>query len=211
MAVAGAEPCLENEQWQWRGPDGFQARWHPFAPKIELVLAAEDRFRVSWDCLAPGAAVKRTLGNGSGSSAAQDSLSPGLGYLEHLRIESTRSELPFRKLRWGRAHAGHSSLVWIHWARGRDLSVVCEDGVQVDGRIELLPEGGVRVQTTRGEWETGRAKPLGDLRHLFPRWLFRLAPGMVPVQERKMTGPVRLKTNSGEVTGSGVWEEVEWP
>ncbi|HWI57149.1 MAG TPA: hypothetical protein VNZ22_07975 [Bacillota bacterium] len=208
-----AAPRLEGGQWQWQGPDGFDARWAPSGPGVESVLAAEDQFQVRWSCIAPRAAVTRSNGGGRGRCAGQDSVSRGLGYLEHLSIETTRPELPFRELWWGRAHVGESSLVWIRWGGGRELTLLIEDGVQVNGQLETLPQGGVRVQTARGQWETGAGRALcdRDVRRAFPRWLVWLTRGMTPVRELKLAGSVRRRTAAGEVTGTGVWEEVKWP
>jgi hypothetical protein len=207
-----AEPTLQGGQWEWKGPDGFQARWRPSGPGVELALAADDRFQARWNCVAPRAAVTRTGGRGRETLTGQ-AVSHGVGYLEHLRLEVAGPGLPFRKLWWGRAHAGQSSMVWIRWGEGRELSLVLEDGVRVEGRIETLPQGGVRVRTSRSRWETGTGHPLcnRDTRGSFPRWLVWLTRGLAPARELKMAGSVRQSGATGELTGSGVWEEVEWP
>ena len=205
-------PALENGQWVWQGPDGFHARWAPSGPGADCLLASEDHLRVRWNCLAPKAAVTRFNGGQTCKAAGASAISRGLGYVEHLQIETDRTALPFRELRWGRAHAGESSLVWIRWGRGRELSLLLENGAQVSGRLETFPNGGARVQTGQGEWETGSGRPLcdRDMRRSFPRWLVWLAGGMAPAREIKMAGPVRLRAASGDFTGSGIWEEVQW-
>lgn len=132
--------------------------------------------------------------------------------MEHLQIETDRPDLPFRELEWGRAHAAESSLVWIRWGRGRELSLLLENGAQVNGKLETFSKGGARARTEHGEWETGSGHALcdRDARRSFPRWLVWLARGMAPSRELKMAGPARLRTASGDFTGSGVWEEVRW-
>ena len=207
-----AEPGLENGQWAWQGPDGFQARWEPSGPGMDCALAWDDHLRVRWNCLAPKATVIRMNGNGNGKAAGASAVSRGIGYVEHLRIETDRPDLPFRELCWGRAHAGESILVWIRWGRGRELSLLLENGARVDGKMETFSQGGARVQTEHGEWETGSGHPLcdRDTRRSFPRWLVWLAGGMAPARELKMAGPARLRAASGDFTGSGVWEEVRW-
>jgi hypothetical protein len=206
-----APPVLNDGQWEWRGPDGFHGCWRPTGTGAEFDLGSDDRFRVHWNCLVPRAVVTAN-GVGDGSHVGKSTVCEGIGYLECLQIESTMRGLPFRQLCWGRAHAGESSLVWIRWGRGRDLTLVLEDGIQVSGKIEALCAGGVRVQTARGEWETGVGRPLcdRDVRRSFPRWLIRLAGGMAPARELKMAGPVRLRTVTGIVAGTGIWEEVTW-
>jgi hypothetical protein len=206
------EPGLENGQWVWKGPDGFHARWEPSGPGADCVLASDEHLRVRWNCLAPKATVTRILGDGTEKAAGGSAVSSGIGYVEHLQIQTDRPCLPFRQLGWGRAHAGESSLVWIRWGRGRELSLLLENGARVNGRLETFSKGGARVRTEHGEWETGSGRPLcdRDTRRSFPRWLVRLAGGMAPEREIKMAGPARLRTASGDFTGSGVWEEVRW-
>lgn len=208
-----SEPRLEDGQWAWRGPDGFHARWKPSGPGADSLLASDDQLQVRWNCLAPKATVKRNDGSETTRATGASAVSLGLGYVEHLQIDTNRPDLPFRDLWWGRAHAGESSLVWIRWGRGRELSLLLENGVRVNGTLETLSNGGARVHTERGEWETGNGHSLcdRDVRRSFPRWLVWLAGGMAPAREIKMAGPVRLRNTSGELTGSGVWEEVRWP
>jgi hypothetical protein len=207
-----APPRLAGGQWQWQGPDGFVARWEPSSPGLESDLASDNRFRAHWNCIVPRAVVTRTYGAGTAGGNAQTGQLPGTGYIEHLRLETTLSSLPFRDLWWGRAHAGASTLVWIRWGRGREFSLLVEDGVAANGRFETLPNGGVRVHTARGQWETGCGHALcdRDVRRAFPRALVWLTGGLAPARELKMSGPVRCHTASTECTGSGVWEEVTW-
>jgi hypothetical protein len=176
------------------------------------VLASEDHLRVRWNCLAPKATVTRMISDELGRAAGGGAVSHGIGYVEHLQIETDKPSLPFRELEWGRAHAAESSLVWIRWGRGRELSLLLENGAQVNGKLETFSKGGARVRTEHGEWETGSGHPLcdRDARRSFPRWLVWLARGMAPSRELKMAGPARLRTASGDYTGSGVWEEVRW-
>lgn len=206
------KPRLDNGQWLWRGPDGFHARWEPSAPGEDCMLAWDEQLRVRWNCLAPKATVTRINGDAVGNTATSGAAPRGLGYVEHLRMETDRPELPFRELWWGRAHAGESSLVWIRWGRGRELSLLLENGARVDGKLETFPNGGARVRTEYGQWDTGSGRPLcdRDLRRCLPRWLVWLARGMAPAREIKMAGPARPRTASGDYTGSGVWEEVRW-
>jgi len=176
------------------------------------MLAWDEQLRVRWNCLAPKATVTRINGDAVGNTATSGAAPRGLGYVEHLRMETDRPELPFRELWWGRAHAGESSLVWIRWGRGRELSLLLENGARVDGKLETFPNGGARVRTEYGQWDTGSGRPLcdRDLRRCLPRWLVWLARGMAPAREIKMAGPARPRTASGDYTGSGVWEEVRW-
>jgi len=134
----------------------------------------------------------------------------GVGYLEHLHVNSKKMRLPFRKLWWGRAHAGQSSVVWIRWGNGRELNLVIEDGVQARGSLESMPNGGMRIETARGQWETGNNCRLEGLGHSLPGWLLRLGKRMAPAKEVKRSGPVCFRTGTGAFTGSALWEEVEW-
>jgi hypothetical protein len=206
-----AEPRLENGQWVWTGPDGFDARWVPQGSGLDTVLASERRLRVRWNCLAPRAAVTRILG-GEIRNTSEGEASHGFGYVEHLEIETDGPGLPFRELWWGRAHAGESSLVWIRWGRGRELSLLLENGVRVKGGLETHSQGDVLVRTDFGEWKIVNGRPFcdRDARRSFPPWLVWLTRGLAPASEIKRTGPVRLRSVLGEVTGSGVWEEVGW-
>ena len=121
-------PARENGAWNWTGPDSFTARWKPTAPGIESVVADDEDLHMSWKCVAPRASVERfsagTLRTSIPScDGVQQAIAHGTGYLECLRVQSTRAGLPFRNLWWGRAHAGESNLVWLRWKRGRDLSL----------------------------------------------------------------------------------------
>jgi hypothetical protein len=206
------KPSLDNAQWSWRGPDGFHARWEPSGPGTDCVLASEDRFRVRWNCLAPKATVIRINGAKIENAPGESSPARGIGYVERLQISANLPTLPFRQLFWGRAHAGNSSLVWIRWGRGRDLSLLLENGARVHGTLDTSQKGAIRAQTDLGEWETLGAVTLcdRDTRLCFPRWLVCLARGMAPAREIKMTGPVRLRSPSGDFSGSAIWEEVSW-
>jgi hypothetical protein len=176
------------------------------------VLAWDDQLRARWNCLTPKAVVTKMRNGEIGKTRDGSAVSRGIGYVEHLQIETGGPNLPFRDLWWGRAHAGESSLVWIQWGRGRELSLLLENGARVNGRLETLSNGGARIQTEHGEWETGSGRPLcdRDVRRSFPCWLVRLARGMAPAREVKMAGPARLRNASGDFAGSGVWEEVRW-
>jgi hypothetical protein len=206
-----AKPRLENGQWVWIGPDGFHARWEPSGPGADCALASDARLRVRWNCLAPKATVTR-IHNGEIGKAARKSAVPGIGYVERLQVATDRPDLPFRELFWGRAHAGKSSLVWIHWGRGRELTLLLENGAQVNGKLETLSNGGIRARTALGEWETAGGSLIWDrdTRLCLPRWLVWLARGMAPAREIKMVGRVRLRTAAGDFTGPAVWEEVQW-
>ena len=180
---------------------------------METELAAGDGFRVRWNAVAPRAEVERIEQGGQSHSVASVAKpGRGLGYVEHLRLESAHLKLPFRQLRWGRAHAGEFSLVWIHWSRGRDLSLLVENGARAEGRIETLADGAVKVQTQFGQWATEHGRVLCDreVRRAFPRWLVMLTGGMAPVQELKVAGRVRLTSGGKETEGTGIWEEVSW-
>jgi len=206
-----AKPRLENGRWIWRGPDGFDARWEPSGPGADCALASDARLRVRWNCLAPKATVIR-INNGEIGKAARGSAVPGIGYVERMQIATDGPGPPFRELFWGRAHAGKSSLVWIRWGRGRELTLLLENGARVGGKLETFSKGNIRARTELGEWETAGGSPIWDrdTRRAFPRWLVWLARGMAPAREIKLAGRARLRTASGDYTGSAVWEEVRW-
>lgn len=198
-------PCLADGAWNWTGPDGFDGRWLPSVAGVKRTLASDDRLRIHWNCIAPRAVVERKDGI-RGTTR-------GVGYLECLRVESARLGFPFRDLWWGHACAGQSSLVWLRWGDGRDLSLLLEDGVPTDGRFDTLADGGVSIWTARNRWETAPGRTLcnGDLRRSFPAWLVWLTGGMAPAQELKIAGSVRHTTAPGiESAGTGVWEKVRW-
>lgn len=205
-------PRLENGQWRWRGPDGFEARWKPCCPGVQSELGSSKRFRVRWRCVAPRAAVTRTRRSQTGCFDGQIAASNGLGYIEHLRIELAGFQMPFRDLWWGRAHAGPACLVWIRWGHGRDLWLVFENGIGVNAEFQPRPDGNLCIQTPLGLWETQGRNEICDrnVRRSFPRWLVWLAGGMAPVREHKMSGLVRLHTPSSTFDGTGIWEEVKW-
>ena len=200
-------PIFTDGRWNWTGPDGFRGKWLPSVMGVEKVLAADDGLKVRWNCVAPRALVERCDGMGP------NGITQGVGYVECLRVESTRSGLPFRDLWWGHAYAKDSSLVWLRWGRGRDLSLLLEDGVPTEGKFETLADGGVCVRTKRSEWETSPGRTLcnRDVRRSFPGWLVWLTGGMAPALELKIAGNVRhLAARGGEIAGSGVWEKVRW-
>ena len=206
------EPRLEGGQWHWTAPDGFQARWTPRGPGMESPLGSDRQFRARWTCLAPNAVVTRTRDGAKARGGGPDPGDRGVGYVEHLQLDAAAVGPPFRRLWWGRAHAEESSLVWIRWDGGRDLTLIWENGAPVAGDFESLAGGGARIRTARGQWETGRGRTLcdRDARRSFPRWLVRLAGGMAPTRECKMAGPALWRAGAEESVGTGVWEEVEW-
>ena len=162
-----------------------------------------------WRCVVPRAVVTRVQGRQvDGPEAA----STGLGYIEHLQIQCAGSQMPFRDLWWGRAHAGPSSLVWIRWGRGRDLWVVFENGISVNAEFEPRRDGDVCIRTPLGVWETEARQALCDrnVRRSFPSWLVWLTGEVAPLREHKLAGLIRLRTASSDFDGSGIWEEVTW-
>ena len=213
-------PRLEEGSWSWTGPDGFRGRWTPSVASKSLVLAADDQLQVRWNCVAPRALIERSRDGGrrNGDNVLLAGRGPerttrGVGYLECLRLQSSRSTLPFRELRWGRAHVGESSLVWLRWGQGRDLSLVLEDGLPSSGNIETLADGGLCIRTEESCWETGAGRILcnRDVRRSFPGWLVWLTGGLAPAQELKIAGAIRQRNSVGvERAGSGIWEEVRW-
>jgi len=202
------EPACDGNSWEWIAPGGFRGHWQPVRSRgEELELSRDSDLKIHWSCLAPDARFdrldpgKKEPGGASGS-----------GYIERLQVQSGRRALPFRSLRWGHANAGDASLVWIQWARGKDLSLILENGVQVPGSIEEMPDGGVKVQTASSCWETLPGKTIcdRDVRKSFSWMLVWLARGLAPSREMKILGNVRRKCGAQTWMGSGIWEHVLW-
>lgn len=81
---------------------------------------------LTWRCLLPRAAV--TLEHGDAKLAM-------VGYAERVELRVPPWELPIDELRWGRAHVGAHTLVWIHARGPRPMRHLFVDGAAVDGDV----------------------------------------------------------------------------
>jgi len=157
---------------------------------------------IDWCCFAPRAMVTFH----DGVEAIE-----GVGYAELLTMTIPPWSLPWDSLRWGRAHAGEHTLVWLELeSQGRRQSRLFADGetpelIQVD-RERVLGAGGeallLQDHRTIREGTLGKnvLSILPDAVNLFPGRLL----GMT---EAKWLSRARI----GTADGFAIHELVRWP
>lgn len=100
--------------------------WRAGAPAIATRELLDEPGALTWHCLQPRADAEVVC---SGRELS------GTGYVEHLELTVPPWQLPIEELRWGRAHVGEHTLVWIDWRGPRMQRHVFLDGVRVDGEV----------------------------------------------------------------------------
>ena len=143
-------PRLEEDgrtlHWHVPGLE-LEGEWQADAAPVERELLPEPG-ALTWRCVMPRARVSVTHG---GERLA------GLGYAEVVELRVPPWRLPIESLRWGRAHVGGRTAVWIDWGGAGGHRWAFLDGREVPGaqvdddRVRLggLDFGLERVATLR--------------------------------------------------------------
>ncbi len=201
----GPPPVIAQSGVAWDcAPLEFSGTWTgPYAPEGEHTLASRSAGRVSWRCLQPRAEVALAL---------RGERFVGRGYTECLSLTLPPWELPIDTLRWGRAHAGSHSVVWVDWSgaeschlvlvdgRARMNGVVTDDAVTAAGlRLNLGPRTLLRGGTIE-ETTVGRVPGLTEV----------LAAVGLRLDERKWLSPCTLELDGATASGSALHEVIRW-
>lgn len=124
----------DGVHWAVRGLE-ISGRWAPAAAPLAPVELLDEPGALTWTCLQPRATVELTH---------ERRRLHGVGYLERVELRVPPWQLPVDELRWGRAHLGPHTLVWIDWRGPRPTTRVFVDGALVDGAV-----GDDEVRTSR--------------------------------------------------------------
>jgi len=183
---------------------GLTGEWRAESPPIEADLLELPEGRIHWQCLAPRAQARASLG---------DRELAGRGYVERLDLSIPPHRLPFRTLRWGRHGSARHAVVWIDWDGSAPARRVWLDGVLKPAAM-IGPAGLPLDQDVRLELDPGR-----DLRDrevtrsvtaLVPTLTQRLAP-LAGMREHKRLSRSRLVGERGPIdVGWTIHEEVTW-
>jgi hypothetical protein len=172
------------------------------APPLAATVLETPAGRVDWCCFAPRAMVVFH----DGAETIQ-----GTGYAELLTLTIPPWSLPWDSLRWGRAHAGERTLVWLELeGQGRRESrLFADDGtpklIQVD-RERVLGAGGEELLLDnhrlirQGTLGKNVLAILPDAADLFPGRL-------IGMMETKWLSQARI----GGAAGFAIHELVRWP
>jgi hypothetical protein len=167
------------------------------------VLHRSDQGTLEWSCLQPLAHSTVQL---------RERRLEGTGYTERIALSVAPWELPIDELRWGRAHFGGRSVVWIDWRGAEPLRLVLCDGREVEP-----------VQVTDDLVSTHRATVrFSDRRVLREGPVAGSSVGSVPgvrqalsragllIQEQKWLSSATLEEGGVTTPGSAIHEVVRW-
>lgn len=119
-------PELHAGRVTWTAPAlDLVGTWSHGAAPLHVELLDEPG-ALSWSCHLPRAQVELRH---RGQRLAGD------GYAESLTMRVPPWRLPIDELRWGRAHVGAHTLVWLDWRGPRPLRRVFLDGHERDGDV----------------------------------------------------------------------------
>lgn len=122
-----ALPEQRGDVIDWRvAPLEVSGRWTTSVHPPLLLELLDEPGALTWSCLQPRADVE--LAHGGRTFSA-------VGYAECVTLRVPPWKLPIDELRWGRAHVGGHTLVWIDWRGPRKMKRVFLDGEAVDGEV----------------------------------------------------------------------------
>jgi len=189
--------------WRWRCESlGLDVSIALSAPPCAARILDTPRGSIEWNCFAPRAHVVFRYG---------DDAIEGTGYAERLVMTLPPWALPWDRLRWGRAHAGEFTCVWIELdgASGRRAwSFVNDRGPAISSgdRDRLLTSDGDELLLD--EHRTLRQGRLGET--VLGIWsdAARLLPARIlGLSENKWLSRARMRG----AHGFAIHEEVTWP
>ncbi len=172
--------------------------WRARAPALAPCELLDEPGALTWHCLQPRAAAEMVC---SGVELA------GTGYAEHVELTVAPWELPIAELRWGRAHVGERTLVWIDWRGPRTQRHVFLDGARVDGEVtdDAVRTGALSVTLTHDV-----ALRAGDVAHTAfaraPALRSLLARHKLVLDEHKWLS----RASDGRHDGWAIHEVVRW-
>jgi hypothetical protein len=157
------------------------------AAPIDARILETDRGRLDWLCFAPRADV---VGRDGDNEIA------GVGYAEVLRMSIPPWSLPWNELRWGRAHVGDETFVWIK----TDTAA----RVYVNGHVGDMSEL---------ELELDRDRVLRD--GVIGKTVLSIVPGSETLFPGRILGLMETKwlsrARTPRGTGFAIHEVVRWP
>lgn len=175
------------------------------APIDSTRLYASSDGAIDWHCLMPRASARVECAG---------RVIKGTGYVERLSMTLPAWRLPMDRLRWGRAHTGNRTVVWIDWSGSAPRRWVWLDGrstVATDVQRDrlLLADGSTLFVDEQRTIRDGAIGP--ELLQLIPALarlpLSRTLAGV----ETKWIGRATLQCTQGKVEqGWALHEEVRW-
>jgi hypothetical protein len=201
-------PALQGDEIVWESPAWNAAgRWSSVGPGHRNLLFSSPAGSLEWNCVAPRAAARLTIG-------AEPAIE-GWGYVEHLRLTVAPWRLPIRRLRWGRFVNASDSLVWIDWTGPFNKTAVYLNGSEAGalqiGDSEVALDGGAVLSLDRGtvlrEGALGSTalKAIPNLDRVFPH-------SVLNMHECKwLSRAVLRRPGLPDSAGMAIHEVVEWP
>ncbi|OGQ10295.1 MAG: hypothetical protein A2138_21190 [Deltaproteobacteria bacterium RBG_16_71_12] len=164
-------PEPRDDVVEWTVPGlRLAGRWRAAAPPLATIELLDQPGALAWSCAQPRARVELTH--------ARRRLR-GTGYLEKVELRVPPWQLPIDELRWGRAHVGPHTLVWLDWRGPRRLTHVflerrtgwlpspgaasCPMAASRPRQVALLPGCGAPCPRPRGRRRARSANLIGAL------------------------------------------------
>jgi len=201
-------PTLCGDTIAWESP-AWNARgnWSKLGPGHRNLLFSSEAGSLEWNCVAPRAAARITLG-------AEPAIE-GWGYAERLRLTLPPWRLPIRRLRWGRFVNATDALVWIDWSGPYSKTAVYLNGSEASacqiGDSEVALEGGAVLSLDCGK--VLREGMLGSTAlKVIPNLDRVFQHSVLNMHECKwLSNAVFRRPGQPDSTGMSIHEVVEWP
>ncbi|MBL8920333.1 MAG: hypothetical protein JNJ54_15810 [Myxococcaceae bacterium] len=203
--LPGPAPRLDSDSVSFGCPGlELEGRWSgPFAAAGPQTLLERGGRTLVWECLQPLAEVELRLGERTVRA---------LGYTERVTLSLPPWELPIDELRWGRAHAGGRSVVWVDWTGEPAFHLVLVDGVPRAGGRASDEE--VRAEGARLSFSTPRSLRTGPVAGSslgrVPGLATVLSSAGLLIDEHKWVARASLELDSSTEEGVALYEVVRW-
>lgn len=176
----------------------LEGRWTRRAHPPLLLELLDEPGALRWSCVLPRASVELKHGGRKLSAT---------GYAECVTLQVPPWKLPIDELRWGRAHVGPHTVVWIDWRGPRKVKRIYVDGEAVEGEVT---DDAVVTPRLRLGLERRRTLRAGDvsetvLAHL-PAVSGLLSRHKLKLAETKWLSEAKV----GRARGWAIHEVVRW-
>ena len=201
------EPTTGSENVCWTCPRlGVTGTWARQFEPVNRILYESSKQTIGWSSIAPAARVSVTLDGNAPMT--------GYGCVESVSLRSSRWQLPFSELSWGRFVTEDDALAWIVWGGETPGQWVFVNGREA--RDAVIGENRIEVRSIQAvlDWNEDTVIRDGDLVDaIFGPFAFlgRLSPRSISGgHETKWFSRATLSRGNRTRVGWVIHEVVRW-